>query len=149
MNNKKTIGAMMLVGWLVATTQVFGGYTAWRNYTNWGFVGGPLIKIYVRTYYSKNYAARVQWRIENRTNGTLYNFSIGERTYWLANGGNTKFGSEGLYKIKHGETRRFGSDYLNKPDGTKVIAVELSCIYFALEKGGTADRVNIGVMMRL
>lgn len=133
---------LMAVMSLFSMGAAHADWSAWREYTTITQGNRPFITIEFRTYQSKNWYPRVQWRAISHTNATLHCASIGNRRYFLSNQESVDRGPEGCRKVEPGETETYMSDTIGD-DGLSVTEVTMANYRFKLEKGGETFDVDL------
>lgn len=117
-------------------------WSDWENYITITHGKEPFITIEVRTYFSKNWHPKIQWRAKNHSLKTLYCASLGDRHYSLSNGEKINYGGEGCRKITPGETEQYIVDTVGE-DGVMVKKASMEYFTFSYKKGGEIQKASL------
>lgn len=138
MKNKKLLQAVFMVV-LFLSAFTLETNAQWTDWTKYGSTMSGQISAEYRTYYSRNYSPKVQWRIINNSSYTLQDAGIGRRSYELSDGKTSNYQPEGMRTIQPNEMATFYSDVVGD-DGVRVERVILQ--YFDFKIDGRYRKVN-------
>lgn len=119
---------------------VSGDWSEWQDEKTIKRENRAILTIQYRTYFSKKYLPRGQWRVTNHSGDTFYCVGIGDK-YYSTNDGPKKKGQVGCITLEGYATETFSSETVGLLDGAKIIDVKLTEIKFRTSK--TADTTII------
>lgn len=136
---------LLAVGLLLCAAPVAGqqsNWGPWQTYSTLMQGDQRFLTVEFRTYYSRTFSARVQWRITNHSAQTMHCVSIGERTYTLSDGSTKSQSRTGCRKITPGEIEKYYSDVAGE-EGLRVTSVEMREVTAATEPAGEAHAIPL------